>query len=269
MSGKPEVSTLPGEWEDKCNELQRMCLLRAVRSDRVLQSATKFVATSMGAQFADPPPFDLTSVFKTSNCKTPLIFILSPGVDPTNQVIMLARAKGIFFDNVAMGQGQGPVAVAKLDLALTKGSWLLLANCHLMISWLADLEKLIEEKMIEGKPHNDFRMWISSSPSPLFPIGILQRSIKMTTEPPKGLRANMGKLLNLIGDDQFERCGQRAKYKKLLFALTWFHSVLLERRKFKSLGFNVPYEFNDSDYEASFFFRFSMFFLKIVSFKKK
>jgi dynein heavy chain len=73
----------------------------------------------------------------------------------------------------------------QLDLALTKGSWLLLANCHLMISWLADLEKLIEEKMIEGKPHVDFRMWISSSPSPLFPIGILQRSIKMTTEPPK------------------------------------------------------------------------------------
>jgi hypothetical protein len=39
------------------------------------------------------------------------------------------------------------------------------------------------------------------------------------------------------------------RYKKLLYALTWFHSILLERRKFKSLGFAVPYEFNDSDYE--------------------
>ncbi len=63
----------------------------------------------------------------------------------------------------------------KLDMALSKGSWLLLANCHLMISWLADLEKLIEEK-----PHPDFRMWISSSPSPQFPIGILQRSKPFT-----------------------------------------------------------------------------------------
>jgi dynein heavy chain len=249
MNGKPEVASLPGDWEDKCSELQRMCLLRAVRSDRVLFSATKFVATNIGAQFADPPPFSLPDVFKTSNEKTPLIFILSPGVDPTNQVIMLANQKGVFFDNVAMGQGQGPVAVTKMDLALNKGSWLLLANCHLMISWLADLEKLIEEKMIEGKPHPDFRLWISSGPSPQFPIGILQRAIKMTTEPPKGLRANMSKLLNLISEEQFERCGQRAKYKKLLFALTWFHSILLERRKFKALGFNVPYEFNDSDYE--------------------
>mmetsp|Transcript_18885 Transcript_18885/g.22437 ORF Transcript_18885/g.22437 Transcript_18885/m.22437 type:complete len:4042 (-) Transcript_18885:161-12286(-) len=249
MSGKPENTPLPGEWEDKCSELQRMCLLRAVRADRVLFCATKFVEKNMGVQFADPPPFDLPNVYKTSQCRVPLIFILSPGVDPTNQVIMLAKSKGVGFDNVAMGQGQGPVAVNKLDVALTKGSWLLLANCHLMISWLSDLEKLIEDKMIEGSPHPNFRLWISSSPSPKFPIGILQLSIKMTTEPPKGLRANMSKLLNLIGEDTFAKCGQRIKYKKILFALTWFHSVLLERRKFKSLGFNVPYEFNDSDYE--------------------
>jgi dynein heavy chain len=249
MSGKPEVHPLPGDWNDKCNELQRMCLLRAVRADRVLFSATKFVASNIGGQFADPPAFDLQSVYKTSTCRTPLIFILSPGVDPTNQVIMLAKSKGIFFDLVAMGQGQGPVAVAKLEKAVTGGSWLQLANCHLMVSWLADLEKLIEEKMIEGTPHSDFRMWISSSPDPKFPIGILQRSIKMTTEPPKGLRANMSKLLNLIGEDKFNECKQRTKYKKLLYALTWFHAILLERRKFKNLGYNVPYEFNDSDYE--------------------
>ena len=94
MSGKPEVSALPGEWEDKCTELQRMCLLRALRADRVLFSAARFVASNIGAQFADPPPFDLQAVFKTSSCKTPLIFILSPGVDPTNQVLSLSNIKG-------------------------------------------------------------------------------------------------------------------------------------------------------------------------------
>ena len=39
----------------------------------------------------------------------------------------------------------------------------------------------------------------------------------MTTEPPKGIRANIAKLLNLISTDQFDRCGQRLKYKKLMF----------------------------------------------------
>jgi dynein heavy chain len=38
------------------------------------------------------------------------------------------------------------------------------------------------------------------------------------------------------------------KYQKLLFALAYFHSVLLERRKFRTLGLNIPYDFNDTDF---------------------
>lgn len=57
----------------------------------------------------------------------------------------------------------------------------------------------------------------------------------MTTEPPKGLRSNLLTLYNTISDG-------------LLFALVWFHAILLERRKFKSMGFNIPYDFNESDF---------------------
>lgn len=122
-----------------------------------------------------------------------------------------------------------------------------------MLSWMPELEKRIAEycAMTEDMPHAphcDFRLWLSASPSPKFPIAILQRGIKMTTEPPRGLRANMLKLYNLVGEEQFGRCQQRLKYQRLLFSLCWFHALLLERRKFKSLGFNVPYEFNESDY---------------------
>lgn len=70
----------------------------------------------------------------------------------------------------------------------------------------------------------------------------------MTTEPPRGLRANMLKLYNLVSEEKFAECGMQFKYKKLLFSLAWFHAILLERRKFKSLGFNIPYEFNESDF---------------------
>lgn len=35
----------------------------------------------------------------------------------------------------------------------------------------------------------------------------------------------------------------------MVFGLCFFHSVVLERKKFRSLGWNVPYAFTDSDQE--------------------
>ncbi len=65
----------------------------------------------------------------------------------------------------------------------------------------------------------------------------------------------MKRLYNLVTEHQFARCHRPARYKKLLFCLTFFHSVLLERRKFLTLGWNIAYDFNDSDFEVGFFDR--------------
>ena len=58
---------------------------------------------------------------------------------------------------------------------MSRGQWLMLQNCHLLIAFLKTLEKQLEEA---SKPHPDFRLWITTDPTPTFPIGILQRSLK-------------------------------------------------------------------------------------------
>jgi dynein heavy chain len=73
----------------------------------------------------------------------------------------------------------------------------------------------------------------------------------MTTEPPKGLRANQKRLYASLTEEQFDACQSRDKYCKLLGGLVFFHAVLLERRKFQMLGWNVLYAFNDSDFVVS------------------
>ena len=145
---------------------------------------------------------------------------------------------------------QAPLAVKLIDAGIAEGHWVLLANCHLMESWLGELDKIIES-LPTRKPNKEFRLWLSSAPKDSFPIGILQRAIKMTTEPPKGLKANMTRLVNNLSVEKFESCGKPAKYKKLLYAMCWFHAVLVDRRKFLHLGWNIPYDFNDSDFEVS------------------
>ena len=73
----------------------------------------------------------------------------------------------------------------------------------------------------------------------------------MTTEPPKGLRANLLRLYNNITEESFQECKTGDKYCKLLFTLCYFHAVLLERRKFRTLGLNIAYDFNDTDFKVS------------------
>ncbi|KAJ0400058.1 hypothetical protein P43SY_005034 [Pythium insidiosum] len=252
QSSTPEIEPLPGDWDGKCNELQRMLLLRCIRPDRLSIQAARFTTSNLGAQFVDPPPFDLKAIYETSNYKTPLIFVLSPGVDPTNSLMALADSLHKKVENCALGQGQATVAEAMLQRGLEGGNWVFLANCHLMLSWAPTLEKLIDSYCSATAQVNPgFRLWLTSDPNPKFPIAILQRGIKMTTEPPRGLKANLLRLYNTITPEKFARCRQVKKYKRLLFCLCWFHSLLLERRKFNNLGWNIPYDFNESDFAIS------------------
>ncbi|XP_030042289.1 dynein axonemal heavy chain 2 [Microcaecilia unicolor] len=251
-SMEPETAMLPGEWETSCGEMQRMLIVRSLRQDRVAFCVTSFIINNMGSKFIEPPVLDMKSVIDDSTTKSPLIFVLSPGVDPTSSLLQLAEQSRMAhrFQALSLGQGQAPIATRMIKEGIKDGNWVFLANCHLSLSWMPQLDKLVEQLQVE-QPHPEFRLWLSSSPHPDFPISILQASIKMTTEPPKGLKANMTRLYNLITMQQFNRCTKPQKYKKLLFALCFFHSVLLERKKFLQLGWNIVYGFNDSDFEVS------------------
>ena len=244
------AARLPGEWENRCTELQRLIIVRCLRPDRIVFATTAFIVNNLGQKYTEPPVLDLSLVLGDSSPVAPLIFVLSPGVDPTTQLMQLADEKKVTFSTIALGQGQAPHAVRMIDTGVAEGHWVLLANCHLMMSWLGELDKMVEA-LPARQPHASFRLWLSSSPHDQFPIGILQRAIKMTTEPPKGLKANMTRLINNMSEARFSACGKPHKYKKLFYAMCWFHAVLVDRRRFLNLGWNIMYDFNDSDFEVS------------------
>jgi dynein heavy chain len=96
---------LPGDWGSKLDELQVLLLLRALRPDRVMFAARSFIAANLGPVFVDPPEVKLAEVFATSTCYTPIIFVLSPGVDPMVQLTQLAKNVGQEIEAVSLGQG--------------------------------------------------------------------------------------------------------------------------------------------------------------------
>jgi dynein heavy chain, axonemal len=49
---------------------------------------------------------------------------------------------------------------------------------------------------------------------------------------------------------EFQKVERADKYRRAMFGLCWFHSIVIERKKFKTLGWNVEYSFNDSDFSV-------------------
>ncbi|KAJ9459816.1 Dynein beta chain [Diplonema papillatum] len=105
-----------------------------------------------------------------------------------------------------------------------------------------------EELVWEGpKGNRAFRVFLSAEPSKTIPIGILQRSIKLTNEPPSGIRANMVRALGEFVVEPWENSQKPTEYKAVVFAMCFFHAVVVERKKFGPQGWNRAYPFNAGD----------------------
>ncbi len=111
--------------------------------------------------------------------------------------------------------------------------------------------EVIYEHLAHMELSKDFRLWLTSMPSSLFPHSLLLKGIKMTYEPPRGLRNNLLRSYVAIDPVEFEDCKKTKEWKALLFSLSFFHAILLERRKYGPLGWNVPYAFTSADLEIS------------------
>ncbi|XP_057571174.1 dynein axonemal heavy chain 17 [Hippopotamus amphibius kiboko] len=257
-SEAPEKEIFPKEWKNK-SALQKLCIVRCMRPDRMTYAIKNFVEEKMGSKFVEGRSVEFSKSYEESSPSTPIFFILSPGVDPLKDVEALGKKLGFTIDNgklhnVSLGQGQEVVAENALDMAAEKGHWVILQNVHLVARWLSTLDKKLER--YSSGSHDDYRVFISAEPAPspeshIIPQGILENAIKITNEPPTGMYANLHKALDLFTQDTLEMCTKEIEFKCILFALCYFHAVVAERRKFGAQGWNRSYPFNNGDLTIS------------------
>ncbi|KAG6610110.1 Dynein heavy chain [Phytophthora cinnamomi] len=237
----------------RVSEFRRLLGLRCIRPDVLVVGIQQFLVKEMGEKFVKPPQFDLALSYSDSSVSSPLVFILSPGSDPISSVLKFADSLQQKAETISLGQGQGPIAERMIVRAREAGSWVVLQNCHLAPSWMPVMEKIAEDIKLDNT-HPDFRLWCTTYPSDVFPAAVLQNGVKMTNEPPQGLRANlMGSYMSdPIGEKGFlESVVKGTEFRVLLYSLCFFHALVRERRQFGPLGWNIQYEFNESDLSIS------------------
>ena len=134
-----------------------------------------------------------------------------------------------------------------------------------------------EKDPLDNLVNPNFRLWLTSMPVKTFPVSILQNSLKLTTEPPSGIKSNIKKLFNEITEEKTQPKSKpinttdkkpeeikaeqeklekdniikKQHFIKLLYSLSLFHAVLQERKKFGPIGFNLRYDFNQGDFDTS------------------
>eukprot|EP00960_Hanusia_phi_P070417 767305-Hanusia_phi.AAC.13 len=249
----PQDAAFPEPYESDLSAFEKMCLLKIFRQEKMIFSIEKFVIQNLGKSFAESPPIVLADIYPDTTAINPIIFVLSTGSDPTGALIKFAEDMNNQLQKISLGQGQGPVAEKLISQCTKKGEWVCLMNCHLATSWMGSLEKIVEGFAIHGVEDENFRLWLTSMPSKTFPVSVLQVGIKLTNEPPRGMRANLIGSFTILGQDEWDcisssRNGRDELYwRKLLVGLAFFHAVVQERRKYGPLGWNIRYEFNTSD----------------------
>ena len=203
---------------EKLSSFQKVLLVQALRPDRLVSSMELFACESLrlrGAEQLSPSAVALRDVVRETRADEPVLVVVSPGSDPSEELRALAAAMRVpAMHEVAMGQGQAQVAIDKVRQAAEQGHWVFLKNLHLMTFWIPALEKELQSMA----PRDNFRLWLTAEAHPKFSPTLAESCLKVTYEAPPGVKRNLQRTLGAWGQDTF--------------ASAWFHAIAQERRTY-------------------------------------
>lgn len=110
----PETSDPPYTYSNSSEPFYKLMLLRCFRVDRTYQCISDYIALVMGNMYITTPYVDFDAIYAQTKPTIPGLFILSPGSDPTGDLMKLANRCEIssnMFTFLSLGQGQEQVRI--------------------------------------------------------------------------------------------------------------------------------------------------------------
>lgn len=176
----------------------------------------------------------------------PLMIITSIGSDPSDELRMLAK-KVTHTNCMEIAMGEDQKELETLQELCKHPKWVVLKNVHLCsASLMATLEKLL--KSLENV-HEKFAVWMTTEPNDKIQNSLIMSCVKVAYEAPHGVKKNMRRAYDIWKNERIK--WSSSDETRSVYALAWFHSIILERRTYIPQGWSQYYEFNDSDLSAT------------------
>ncbi|KAG5468467.1 hypothetical protein LSCM1_02447 [Leishmania martiniquensis] len=243
-SATPE-SDYPG-FLKSLTHFQRLLLMKTLRGDRLIAAMNAVACTLLKVDSLDESG-SLISAVEQSDANRPVLVITSAGADPSQELQAIAHKKvgRVRFHQLAMGSGQTGEALRLLRESAAKGEWLFLKNLHLVVQWVSQLEK----ELMVLKPDASFRLFLTSEAHDEFPFILLGQSLKITFEPPPGIKQNLLRTYHDWGPAFVNEKDE--KQRQLLFAAASLQAIVQERRSYVPQGWTKDYEITAADLKSS------------------
>lgn len=240
-------------------KFKKLLLIKILAIDKLNLYIDKILNETFVKEMSLIPLFTINNLFEISTSTVPLFLLLSLGFDPTEEVKKLAEENGREVMRVSLGQGQTQKTLAAIEIAQRKGEWIFLQNLHLVPDFMKTLEQVISNlsSSSEKEVLPTFRLWLSALPSKDILPSVLMNTTKITLESPIGVKSNILKLLKSqekswkYENEVLRKVNKDYEFSKFLISLIYFHSIILERKNYGPLGWNIKYNFNLSDFTIS------------------
>ncbi|KAK7197103.1 dynein heavy chain [Novymonas esmeraldas] len=225
---------------------QRLLLMKTLRGDRLIAAMNAVACTLLKVDSLGENG-TLVSAVAQSDADRPVLLITSSGADPSQELQTIAHDKvgRARFHQLALGSGQTDEAMRLLRESAAKGEWLFLKNLHLVIPWVSQLQK----ELMVLKPDAAFRLFLTSEAHDEFPSILLGQALKITFEPPPGIKQNL--LRTYRGWDAAFVNEKDEQQRQLLFAAAALQAIVQERRSYVPQGWTKDYEVTAADLKSS------------------
>ncbi|GFN75495.1 dynein beta chain, ciliary [Plakobranchus ocellatus] len=241
----PENVPLPDKMDDSFKAMQRLCIVRAVRSDRLLHASSCFINNVLGKKYNSDVGLDLPSVLRSSTPCLPIMLLFRTESEHTMHLFQdFANKKQtrqqtvLLTDNTASDEKAVKKQILK---AMAEGTWILLHNSHNCPHLLNALEAILAEG--SQQCDSNFRLWVSYHiTATSVPIRLVQNSLRVFVDSPKIMKDSLVRNMSWMEPDVLKQ-SNRPEWPAMLHNLCYLHAAVHLRARFNTGGWNCPYEF--------------------------